>query len=157
VNGSSSWPTAQAHDVRERGNTEADHHYKPHDLSNAAQNWPTPDTAPEAPNSGSNKKSGPPGLGNAAALWATPRATEYKDAGPLGSKSHAHRLARHYLDAQSIAFDPMSGPPDPATALPGPASLPSAPTSPRPRLDPRFVVWLMGLPEGWLDLDGPTS
>src|ERR1035438_4712519 len=30
------WPTPQKHDERERGNTEADHHYFPHDLSNAA-------------------------------------------------------------------------------------------------------------------------
>lgn len=30
------WPTPQSHDERERGNTEADHHYRSHDLSNAA-------------------------------------------------------------------------------------------------------------------------
>ncbi len=38
-----SWPTPQTHDVTTRGNTEADHHYKPHDLSNMAlMAWPTP-------------------------------------------------------------------------------------------------------------------
>lgn len=36
------WPTAQAHDERERGNTEADHHHYPHDLSNAASMWRSP-------------------------------------------------------------------------------------------------------------------
>jgi hypothetical protein len=37
------WPTPQKHDERERGNTMADHHYFPHDLSNAATlaGWPT--------------------------------------------------------------------------------------------------------------------
>ena len=39
-----SWPTPQTHDVTTRGNTEADHHYSPHDLSNAAllAGWSTP-------------------------------------------------------------------------------------------------------------------
>jgi hypothetical protein len=34
--------------------------------------WPTPDTMPEAPNKGSNKKSNPPSLLGAAELWQTP-------------------------------------------------------------------------------------
>lgn len=33
------WPTAQTHDVTTRGNTMADGHTKPHDLSNAAAEW----------------------------------------------------------------------------------------------------------------------
>ena len=38
------WPTHQKHDERERGNTMADHHHFPHDLSNMATlaAWPTP-------------------------------------------------------------------------------------------------------------------
>ena len=38
------WPTPQAHDTHERGNTMADHHHYPHDLPNAAQmaGWATP-------------------------------------------------------------------------------------------------------------------
>jgi hypothetical protein len=42
--GFSGWPSPQAHDVRKRGNTEADHHHFPHDLSNAAEltGWATP-------------------------------------------------------------------------------------------------------------------
>jgi hypothetical protein len=37
------WPTPQTHDDKERGNTEADHHYSPHDLSNSAKlaSWAT--------------------------------------------------------------------------------------------------------------------
>jgi hypothetical protein len=40
------WPTPQEHDKTVRGNTMADHHHYPHDLSNAAQmaNWATPST-----------------------------------------------------------------------------------------------------------------
>ena len=38
------WPTPQTHDVTTRGNTNADHHHAPHDLSNMAEtaSWPTP-------------------------------------------------------------------------------------------------------------------
>ena len=39
------WPTPQTHDDKLRGNTSADHHHFPHDLSNAAEmasGWPTP-------------------------------------------------------------------------------------------------------------------
>jgi hypothetical protein len=39
-----SWPRPQAHDDKKRGNTEADNHSFPHDLSNAAElaSWPRP-------------------------------------------------------------------------------------------------------------------
>ena len=42
----SAWPTPQTHDDRKRGNTEADHHHFPHDLSNAAEmaTWIAPQT-----------------------------------------------------------------------------------------------------------------
>ena len=38
------WPSPQAHDVTTRGNTNADGHHYPHDLSNMVQmaDWPTP-------------------------------------------------------------------------------------------------------------------
>jgi hypothetical protein len=35
------WPTPTAHDVTKRGNTEADHHYYPHDLANMVEIFPT--------------------------------------------------------------------------------------------------------------------
>lgn len=42
ANGSGLLPTPQAHDVGQRGNTLADHHHYPHDLSNAISLLPTP-------------------------------------------------------------------------------------------------------------------
>jgi len=47
ISSQSHWITPQTHDDRERGNTEADHHYSPHDLSNMAllSPWPTPNQA----------------------------------------------------------------------------------------------------------------
>jgi len=38
--------------------------------------WPTPDTSPEAPNSGSNRTNGPKSLGLAAQAWPTPKASD---------------------------------------------------------------------------------
>jgi len=56
------WPSPQKHDVTKRGNTEADHHYYPHDLSNAVElaGWPTPmagSPATEQYNEGGNTDS----------------------------------------------------------------------------------------------------
>jgi hypothetical protein len=37
--------------------------------------------------------------GSASSSWPTIRASEYKDVGPVGSKSHDHMLGKHYLCA----------------------------------------------------------
>ena len=43
-------------------------------ISSQATNWPTPTTAPEAKNLGSNQRTGEPSLGGAASSWPTPTA-----------------------------------------------------------------------------------
>ena len=45
--------------------------------------------------------------------WPTPRSSEYKDVGPVGSKSHDHMLAKHYLCATVTKLESPSPPPDP--------------------------------------------
>ena len=83
-----SWPTPQTHDDKLRGNTAADNHYFPHDLSNAATlaSWPSP---------GSNEGSGQMRPSRAAtnratgylaematlASWRTPDAGSNRNAG----------------------------------------------------------------------------
>lgn len=61
--------------------------------------------------------------------WPTPRASEYKDCGPVGSKSHTHMDKRSYLCA--MAKDP---------------------DQPRGLLNPTWVEWLMGVPTEWTGL-----
>ena len=61
--------------------------------------------------------------------WPTPRASEYKDCGPVGSKSHAHMEKRLYLCAK-VKEESM----------------------PRGHLNPDWVEWLMGVPIGWTEL-----
>ena len=63
-------------------------------------------------------------------FWPTPRASEYKDCGPLGSKSYRHMLGRRYLCAKAQEAENTSG-----------------------KLNPRFVEWLMGFPQGWTELN----
>ena len=62
-------------------------------------------------------------------LYPTPQASAYKGVGPLGSKSHNHRLKRKYLDAVIQEKEQTTG-----------------------RLNPQWVEWLMGYPIGWTEL-----
>ncbi len=102
---------------------------------------PTP-TAGDAKASGSRNTSSSkahPGVsltdfvkrdGGKGRTWPTPRATEWKGTGPLGSKSQAHRLGRGYLDATVQEVEQITG-----------------------SLNPTWVEWLMGFPTGWTDLE----
>lgn len=62
-------------------------------------------------------------------LMPTPRASEYKGVGPLGSKSHDYRLEKGYLDATVQDLEQRTG-----------------------KLNPAWVEWLMGFPDAWTEL-----
>jgi len=62
--------------------------------------------------------------------WPTPRASEYKDCGPVGSKSQIHMENRSYLCAKAKDANMPSG-----------------------KLNPDWVEWLMGVPTGWTAYD----
>ena len=62
--------------------------------------------------------------------WPTPRASEYKDCGPVGSKSQIHMENRSYLCAKVKDLNKPLG-----------------------MLNPVWVEWLMGVPTGWTALD----
>jgi len=66
--------------------------------------------------------------------WPTPRASEYKDTGPVGSKSHTHMFDRHYLCAKVKETD-----------------------KPKGCLSPDWVEKMMGVPPGWTALDGTSE
>ena len=123
--------------------------------------WPTPDVT-QAPNKKANiKKWG--GLNSTKAMaeaWPTPSA--HGSAGETSEELERHgqklrnrrtgRILQTNLATEAKMIFPF-GPPAPPTSTPGPASSPSAPTSPRRlRLNPAFVTWLQGLPEGWCSL-----
>jgi hypothetical protein len=85
------WPTPQTHDDKLRGNTEADNHYFPHDLSNAAtlSSWSTP-KAEDSECAGAHRGK-PDTLHSQAnlATWATPTGRDYRNSG--GENSHRNR------------------------------------------------------------------
>jgi hypothetical protein len=63
-------------------------------------------------------------------LWPTPRASEYKDCGPVGSKSQVHMEKRDYLCAKVKEESKPTG-----------------------QLNPMWVEWLMGYPIGHTELN----
>ena len=63
---------------------------------------------------------------NHGVLLPTPRHSEWKGTGPLGSKSHIYRLERWYLDAVMQEVEWGTG-----------------------KLNPDYLDWLMGNPIGW--------
>jgi len=95
----------------------------------APKMWPTATQNGNYNKKGISKKSGN-GLATAAKLWPTPRASEYKDTGPVGSKSHTHMNDRDYLCAKA-----------------------KDPSRPSGCLSPMWTEWLMGYPIGWGELE----
>tara|TARA_R100000808_G_scaffold552_2_gene2831 strand:- start:252 stop:623 length:372 start_codon:yes stop_codon:yes gene_type:complete len=89
--------------------------------------WPTPCARDHHPNG--MKPGSKVDFGNAVKMWPTPRASEWKGVGPLGSKSHQYRLDKSYLDATVQEAEGRTG-----------------------KLNPEWVEWLMGWPIGWTDL-----
>jgi len=79
----------------------------------AGDRWPTP-TQDAAVNRKKKYAQGGTSLSLAAKFWPTPRASEFKGVGPLGSKSHQHRLDRCYLDATVQEAEQASGALNPA-------------------------------------------
>ena len=95
--------------------------------------WPTPTTQDNPQVRGDGKATGNKRgttLGGAVRKWPTPRASEWKGVGPIGSKSHQHRLDRKYLDATVQEAEQRTG-----------------------HLNPTWVEWLMGWPIGWTDCE----
>ncbi len=65
----------------------------------------------------------------ASGLLPTPRASDYKDSGPVGSKSHRHMLKKDYLCA-----------------------VVKSPDMPLGMLNPQWLEWFMGYPIGHTEL-----
>ena len=90
------WPTPTSRDEKDRGHTQEDRPNRGPTLGRDVLNWPTPTTAPNAPNTNTNTKNGPASLGKAAqGMWATPNV-------PSGARmaGHAERKGRTYTSAE---------------------------------------------------------
>lgn len=137
------WPTPQTHDVTTRGNTMADHHHFPHDLSNAAQlaGWQSPKAGDHSARKHHPEREdgGQPNLAWEAQMagWATPASRDWKsDEGT--DEFHASRAAHPRgkpLSEQTRGLTPSGSP---------------ASTEKRGALNPAFSLWLQGYPSPWM-------
>ncbi len=114
-------------------------------LANAAKSWPTPTTrdyrAPDLPSSGNFKRKLSKGftidLNSAAAQWPTPSARDFRS----GKNSAATRGRNSRpLSEQAYHFSRL---------LKTLGRTGKKFSGAGRRLNPRFVEWLMGLPQGW--------
>jgi len=96
-------------------------------------------------------------LADQVKMWPTPRASEYKDCGPVGSKSHTHMYDRKYLCA-TVKMWPTPSASEHKAGLPGDkmqkmlGNHPEVRNSGTGTLNPTWVEWLMGYPKGWTEL-----
>lgn len=114
-------------------------------LETAAKQWPTP-SASEASGGGQSPEQRTGHhlrLRDAVSSWQTPRASDGAKSGPNQSQGGKPALA-----AQANGLRDLE------TSTPGEPSSSSGQTS--RRLNPAFVEWLMGWPEGW-SLPGLTG
>ena len=133
------WPTATAErsGSNRGGGMGKVGEYRP-SLETAAKQWPTP-SASEASGGGQSPEQRTGHhlrLRDAVSSWQTPRASDGAKSGPNQSQH-----GKPAFTAQANGLRGLE------TSMPGEPSSSSGQTS--RRLNPAFVEWLMGLPEGW--------
>ena len=145
-----SWRSPQEHDKTVRGNTMADHHHYPHDLSNAAQmaSWPTPNTMDRI----ERKKMRPSReargstvgyLSEAVVSYATPLTSwvsPQKGDGDRGHQAKRYLEKKHAVRLGDQSLLTASGPTPNGSG---------AATRSTGQLNPSMSRWLMGLPIFW--------
>lgn len=145
------WPTPNSHDqtgARGKGFELTDHHYKPHDLCSATDQWQTPGTDSFRSRGGNRKDE--MGLDQEARHWRTPQFCSENSLRGSGQDPELRKAQGHNVTISDQACYWERSPPDPAIPD-GPTSSATGQTS-RRRLNPRFVEWLMGFPIGWTEL-----
>jgi DNA (cytosine-5)-methyltransferase 1 len=135
------WPTPDARAAERINRSPSDGAAERPTLALASRLWPTPNTGESVSGHGRRGGSGMADRQSSRDLevqargWPTPAARDVKG---------ANTNQTHATDQLANVTARWSGPPGPRTSSAG--DLPSLST---PRLNPRFVEWLMGFPIGW--------
>ncbi len=151
---SSAWPTATVDSATDRAERYAQGGMP---LSLAASNWPTPtalDHRSGLCSAETAARNSRPLSEFVGSIWSTPSVADVTG----GRKSRSgERSSELLINGQSEALmTGLSIPRDPAKSPDGAPCSSDGQTSPR-RLNPMFVEWLMGWPEGWTRLALETS
>lgn len=137
----SMWPTPTANDVKRPGQMMRGNESLP---SAASSSWPTP-IARDArgPSSGKNAQGSEPLAQTAIRSWPTPTAGDAKSSGSRASRGNPGNEANEGTSLTDATC--RSGPPRLTTCTHGGQC--------KPKLNPRFVEWLLGWPIGWVRLE----
>lgn len=147
------WPTARAEDSESCGN----HPEATDSLTGATSSWQTPATDSFRSRGGDRKDE--QGLDQQARLWTTPQTSDTNGAGAHGDGgadlrtqvgSWATPTSRDVKDGENCSLPTNS-----LLSRQAPRSLIAGEKSSQStrRLNPRFVEWLMGLPNGWVSAE----
>lgn len=158
--GSGLLPTPRANDAEKRGEIANDAR---NGLPAAAKYWPSPQARDYRSVTGREHLQRDNAFQNLnvaavySTMWPTPRASEFKGTGPVGSKSHAHRLKKGYLDATVLQF----ATPQARDYRTGQSERWDNPERSRNlndqvggSLNADWTEWLMGFPIGWTQVPG---
>lgn len=172
------WQTPNTRDHHAQG-PRLNHPQRQQTLVDQATTWPTPTTAPEAENGGSNAINVPASLGEAVDAWQTPATDSFRSSGGerkdemgldqqarhwptpasrdhKGTNSEKHvtetGTGRKHMD-QLANFAEYASPSSLRVPVISPHGGELSPTelstASRRRLNPAFVCWLMGWPWWW--------
>lgn len=133
--------------------------------------WKTPIASDSANREFYHNSRGEPNLSGMVKMWPTPKASDYKGSGPVGSKSAYHDLKKHNMKGVVMFYPtPTTG----AGLCGGTGNFQqlkklqqAGQISEEERrnmsqgnggqLNPTWVEWLMGFPLGWTDLNASET
>ena len=121
-------------------------------LTQQTEMWQSPGNMGGGSVSRGGERIGEPLLAGQAKFWTTPTKNANLDCPAEQARNSPAAAA-----AAGMLMESLTGPRVHPTLPPGSESLPKDPTSRRRRLNPKFVNWLMGLPENWSDVDTPIE
>ena len=121
------------------------------DLQSTAVNWPTPMARDGAKRSGGKRKKDD--LSSRVEAWPSPTAHDGRRPGLDAKSTQGANLSKSV--SQFSLQDLGTGTDGLGSSPPGQTSPP--PSAGKPKLNPLFVEWLMGFPEGWSDAGNPTD